>query len=67
MMQLDFLPCPFTAFQARSEDMFHNLFVSWVLLVQANAGIGDAAFQSADLGEEGMKQCLVGVYLSIES
>lgn len=67
MMQLDFVPCHFRAFQARSEDMFHNLFVSWVLLVQANAGIGDAAFQTADLGEEGMKQCLVGVYLSIES
>lgn len=47
--------------------MFHNLFVLWVLLIQANASIGDAAFQSADVGEKGLKQCLVGVYLSIES
>lgn len=67
MNQLDVIPCCFTAFQARSKDMCHNLFVLWVLLIQANASIGDAAFQSADVGEKGLKQCLVGVYLSIKS
>jgi len=55
MTQLDFVPCRFTVFQAGSKDVFHHLFVSRVLLIQANAGIGDAAFQSADAGEEGLK------------
>lgn len=67
MLQLDFIPYHFTAFHARSKDTFHNLLVLWVLLIQANASIADAAFQSADVGEEGLKRCLDGVYLSIES
>lgn len=61
MMQLDLVRWCFTVFQARSKDVFHNFFLSWVLLIQANASIGDTAFQSADVGEEGLKQCLVGV------
>lgn len=35
--------------------------------MQANASVGDPGFQEADGGQEGLKQYLVGVYLSIES
>lgn len=33
------------------------MFVPWVLLIQADASIGDTAFQSAEAGEGGLKQC----------
>lgn len=48
-------------------EMFHNWFVLWGLLTQGNASVGDAAFQSADAGEEGLKQCLVEVCLAVLS
>lgn len=36
-------------------------------MIQANAGIGDAEFQSAEGGQEGLKQYLVGVSLLLKA
>lgn len=63
LCSLIFAPCGFAAFQGRSTDTFHNMFVPWVLLIQADASIGDTAFQSAEAGEEGLKQCPSVPYL----
>lgn len=58
--------CSFTAFWARSPGIFHNVFVLRVLPIQADARIGDTAFQAADAGEEGLQHCLVLLHLSAE-